>query len=97
MFAFRVFSCIEAQTVGDVEVVYSWVTVDFTWESEEDRQEAIASGAYIPENCIVSGMKMLLPFPEQVITTGILLCEKVVILLLQRSKKIKDFGIFPEI
>ena len=85
LFAFGVFSCIEGQTVGDVEVVYSWVTVDFTWESEEDREEAIASGAYIPENCIVSGMKVVLLFPKQIITTGILLCEKVVILLLQRS------------
>ena len=37
----------------------------------------------------MSGMKVLLPFPKQVITTGILLCEKVVILLLQRRKKIK--------
>ena len=83
--------------VGDVEVVYSWVTVDLTWESKENREEAIASGAYIPENCIVSGMKVLLPFPKQVITTGILLCEKVIILLFQRSKKIKDLDIFPEI
>ena len=49
-----------SQTVGDTEVVYSWVSVDFTWESEDDREEAIADGTFIPENCLVSGMKVII-------------------------------------
>ena len=57
-FGFHFISSITSQEVGDVEVVHSWVTVDFTWESEEDREEAIANGTYIVENYIVSGMKV---------------------------------------
>ena len=44
--------------MGDVEVVYSWVTIDFTWESEDDREEAIANGTYIVENCLASVVKV---------------------------------------
>ena len=56
---FHFVSFTTSQEVGDVEVVHSWVTVDFTWESEEDREEAIANGTYIVENCIASGMKVM--------------------------------------
>lgn len=31
------------------EVVHEWVTVDFLWDNETQKQEALDSGLYIPE------------------------------------------------
>lgn len=31
------------------EVVHEWVTLDFLWDNETQKQEAIDSGLYIPE------------------------------------------------
>lgn len=36
-----------------MEVKYSWVYVDYTFGSPEERQSAINSKSFIPENCVV--------------------------------------------
>ncbi len=39
-------------------VLYSWTLIDFDWESVgTSRDEALASGAFIPENCALAGLK----------------------------------------
>lgn len=43
-----------ATAVSDVmEVKYSWKYVDYKFDKLEDRQAAIDSKRFIPENCVV--------------------------------------------
>ncbi|XP_053614684.1 L-dopachrome tautomerase yellow-f-like isoform X2 [Plodia interpunctella] len=35
---------------------FAWKTLDFDWETPEDREEAISSGSYIPENNMPTGV-----------------------------------------
>ena len=46
------------QSVGDAELVYQWVAVDYDWPQEGDREEAIANGTFIVENNIITGIKV---------------------------------------
>ncbi len=42
---------------ADVEVVYEWNLINFTWPSEEAFGVAVALGDYVPENVAISGVK----------------------------------------
>ncbi len=41
----------------DYEVLAEWTTVKFEFDSPGDEQAALDSGEYIPENCILTGIK----------------------------------------
>lgn len=49
-----------ALSAGSFEVVSEWVTVDYEWTAQE-RAEAIKSGAFVPENNPVTGVKICGP------------------------------------
>lgn len=33
------------------QVIYEWNSLIFDWKSEEQKQEYLSSGKYVPENC----------------------------------------------
>jgi hypothetical protein len=39
--------------IGAMEVKYSWVYVDYLFDSQQDRELAIKSGKFIQENCVI--------------------------------------------
>ena len=51
-------SAVTGQNIGDTEYVFEWDEVDYDWRSEEERQTAIDTGAYIPSNNIIAGVKL---------------------------------------
>ena len=55
------FLCIaisNGQGIGETELVHEFVTVDFDWTSDQDREDAIANGDYIVENNVITGIKV---------------------------------------
>ncbi|XP_066299951.1 dopaminechrome tautomerase-like [Branchiostoma lanceolatum] len=48
------------QMYGDAELVHEWVgdQLDYTWPPDADRQNALNSGAYIPDNNGIVGIKV---------------------------------------
>ncbi|KAG8232183.1 hypothetical protein J437_LFUL012180, partial [Ladona fulva] len=40
------------------EVVYQWILLDYDWESQEQKEEAIESGEFDPKNNTISGIKI---------------------------------------
>lgn len=38
---------------GVMEIKYSWVYVDYLFDSPQDRESAIKSGKFIQENCVI--------------------------------------------
>ena len=53
-----VFLSLVLSTRGQLEVVYEWVSLDYTWPSPEVRQEAIDNGSYVAENNALAGIKV---------------------------------------
>ncbi len=43
---------------GEYDVLAEWTTVKFDFSSPEEEAEAIESGAYVPENCFLTGIKV---------------------------------------
>ena len=39
------------------EVIHSWVSLDFVWESNSQKSFYLQSGLFIPENCAITGIK----------------------------------------
>lgn len=39
------------------EVIHSWISLDFLWESESQKSLYLKSGLFIPENCAITGIK----------------------------------------
>lgn len=42
-----------AMTAGVMDVEYSWIYADYTYGSLQQRESAIRSGKFIPENCVI--------------------------------------------
>ena len=55
-----VFLSLILSTHGQLEVVYEWVSLDYTWPSPEVRQEAIQNGSYVVQNNALAGIKVRL-------------------------------------
>lgn len=47
-----------AQSFGQAEVVYEWDKVEFEWPSDAAKEEALRTGAYVPERNLVVGVKV---------------------------------------
>lgn len=47
----------DKQIVSKFEVMYQWTYINFTWTTREEYRNAIISGAYIPENNIITAAK----------------------------------------
>ncbi|XP_064599319.1 protein yellow-like [Liolophura sinensis] len=43
---------------GHRTLVHEWVQLEYDWPSEAEKQRAIASGSYIPENSVINGIKL---------------------------------------
>ncbi|XP_064617622.1 protein yellow-like [Liolophura sinensis] len=43
---------------GHTTLVHDWVQLEYDWPSEAEKQRAIASGRYIPENNVFTGIKV---------------------------------------
>uniref|UniRef100_A0A2S2R7V0 Protein yellow n=1 Tax=Sipha flava TaxID=143950 RepID=A0A2S2R7V0_9HEMI len=52
--------------IGAMEVKYSWVYVDYLFDSQQDRELAIKSGKFIQENCVILDVDV---FEERVFVT----------------------------
>jgi hypothetical protein len=44
-----------AVSSGPASVLYEWVSVEYDWPSDAAREAAIASGAFIPDNNVITG------------------------------------------
>ena len=53
-----VFLTLLLSTHGQLEVVYEWVSLDYTWPSPQVRQEAIENGSYVVQNNALAGIKV---------------------------------------
>lgn len=44
-------SCFDHKSLSSAKLVYSWIALDFDFGSDEQRQSALQTKAYIPEHC----------------------------------------------
>lgn len=54
------------EKIGDTQVAYEWIKLDFMWPNETIKNNYITTGKYIPENCILSGLEV---FEHQIYVT----------------------------
>merc|ERR1740121_434778 len=51
----------ESGAAAKYEVVHEWVALEYDWPSAEARADALASGAFVPENNALTGLKVCTP------------------------------------
>jgi hypothetical protein len=50
--------CNLSGTLSAYSVVFKWKQIDFKFPSEQARNQSLSSGQFIPENCLISGIKI---------------------------------------
>lgn len=44
--------------VAEPSVVHSWGSVEFLWDANHSRTEYLATGGFVPEHCVITGLKV---------------------------------------